>query len=112
MDIYSASSVSLLELRLTQIVLHIMLKRSKILGMSFLGRLLDGSGSLIEAVGKTLTSMWSVVKRTQVVYSMRSQCCCCSAAKLSLTLCYPMDCSTPGLPVVHFLLEFVQIHMH
>ena len=44
-----------------------MLKRSKILGMSFLGRLLDEGGSLIEAVGKTLTSMWSVIRRTQVV---------------------------------------------
>ena len=67
MDIYSASSVSLSELRLTQILLPIMLKRSKILGMRFLSRLLDGTGSLIEAVGKTLTSMWTVVKRIQVV---------------------------------------------
>ena len=29
-----------------------------------------------------------------------------------LTLCDPMDCSTPGLPVHYQLLEFTQIHFH
>ena len=38
--------------------------------------------------------------------------CCCSVAKLCLTLCDPMDCSTPGSPVLHCLLEFPQIHAH
>ena len=28
------------------------------------------------------------------------------------TLCDPMDCSIPGLPVVHCLLEFAQVHVH
>ena len=28
------------------------------------------------------------------------------------TLCNPMDCSTPGLPVHHQLLEFAQTHVH
>ena len=28
-------------------------------------------------------------------------CCCCSVAKLCPTLCDPMDCSTPGFPVLH-----------
>ena len=28
------------------------------------------------------------------------------------TLCDPMDCSTPSLPVHHQLLEFTQIHVH
>ena len=27
--------------------------------------------------------------------------CCCSVAKSCLTLCDPVDCSTPGLPVHH-----------
>ena len=27
-------------------------------------------------------------------------------------LCDPMDCSTPGFPVLHYLLEFVQTHAH
>ena len=28
------------------------------------------------------------------------------------TLCDPMDCSTPGLPVLHHLLEPAQTHVH
>ena len=34
---------------------------------------------------------------------------CCSVAKSCLTLCDPIDCSTPGLPVQHQLLEFTQL---
>ena len=30
----------------------------------------------------------------------------------SLTLCDPMDCSTPGFPVHHQLLELTQTHVH
>ena len=37
---------------------------------------------------------------------------CCSVSQLCPTLCNPMDCSTPGLPVPHYLLEFVQVHVH
>ena len=33
-----------------------------------------------------------------------------SVAQLCLTFCDPMDCSTPGLPVHHRLLEFTQAH--
>ena len=29
-----------------------------------------------------------------------------------LTLCDPMDCSKPGFPVLHYCLEFAQIHVH
>ena len=32
--------------------------------------------------------------------------CCCSVSKSSLTLCNPMNCSTPGFPVLHYLPEF------
>ena len=35
-----------------------------------------------------------------------------SVAQLCLALCDPMDCSTPGLPVHHQLLEFTQTHVH
>ena len=34
-----------------------------------------------------------------------------SVTQLCLTLCGPMDCSTPGLPVHHQLLEFTQTHV-
>ena len=33
-----------------------------------------------------------------------------SVIQSCLTLCDPMNCSTPGLPVHHQLLEFTQIH--
>ena len=36
----------------------------------------------------------------------------CSAAQSCLTLCDPMDHSTPGFPVLHCLPEFVQTHVH
>ena len=35
-----------------------------------------------------------------------------SVTQLCLTLCDPMNCSTPGLPVHHQLLEFTQTHLH
>ena len=35
-----------------------------------------------------------------------------SVTQLCLTLCNPMDCSTPGLPVHHQLPEFTQTHVH
>ena len=35
-----------------------------------------------------------------------------SVAQLCPTLCNPMNCSTPGLPVHHQLPEFTQTHVH
>ena len=35
-----------------------------------------------------------------------------SVAQLCLTLCDPMDCSTPGFPVHHQLRELAQTHVH
>ena len=35
-----------------------------------------------------------------------------SVAQLCLTLCNPMNCSTPGLPVHHQLPDFTQTHFH
>ena len=32
--------------------------------------------------------------------------CCCSVAKSCPTLCNPVDCGTPGFPVLHCLMEF------
>ena len=36
----------------------------------------------------------------------------CSVAKSCLMLCHPMNCSTPGFPVLHCLPEFAQTHVH
>ena len=34
--------------------------------------------------------------------------CCCFIAHLCPTLCDPMDCSTPGFPILHYLLELLK----
>ena len=42
-----------------------------------------------------------------------SSCCCCySATQLCPTLCDPMDESTPGFLVLHYLLKLAQIRLH
>ena len=51
------------------------------------------------------------MEKTRYRISVNS-CCCCSFAKSCQTLCDLMDCSTSGFPVLHYLLEFVQIHVH
>ena len=38
--------------------------------------------------------------------------CCCSVTNSSLTLCDPMDCSMAVSPVLHYLPEFAQTHVH
>ena len=38
--------------------------------------------------------------------------CCCSVPKLYPTLNDPMDCKTPGFPVLHYLPESAQTHVH
>ena len=38
-------------------------------------------------------------------------CCCSSVTESCLTLCDPMDCSTPGFPVLHHLPELAQTHV-
>ena len=37
---------------------------------------------------------------------------CCSVTKSCLTLCASMDCSIPPSSVLHYLLEFAQVHVH
>ena len=38
--------------------------------------------------------------------------CCCSVAHSCLTLCDPTNSSMPGFPVLHYLPEFAQTHVH
>ena len=37
---------------------------------------------------------------------------CCSVTQLYPTLCEPVDCSMPGFPVLLYLQEFAQVHVH
>ena len=46
------------------------------------------------------------------IYILLLGCCCCSVCKSRPTLCDPMDCSPPGLPVHHRLPELPQSHVH
>ena len=59
-----------------------------------------------------LTAMAHTVALEHLPLHLRRQCCCCSVAQSCLTLCDPMNCSTPSLPVPHHLPEFAQVHVH
>ena len=47
---------------------------------------------------------WEIVGPPSLIF--------CSVAQSCQTLCNPMDCSTPGFPVLHYLPELVQTHVH
>ena len=38
--------------------------------------------------------------------------CCHPFTQSCLTVCDPMDCSTPNFPVLHYLLQFTQTYVH
>ena len=52
------------------------------------------------------TLFWGAPKSLQMVSQFSS------VTQLCLTLCYPMNCSKPGLPVHHQLPEFTQTYVH
>ena len=52
-------------------------------------------------------SHWKfIIKATSL---MICHCCCCSAAQSCPTLCSPMDCSTPGFPILHHLQSLLKL---
>ena len=55
---------------------------------------------------------WYTCKAKNVGKNHDISTCCYSVAQLCPTLCDPMDCSTPGFPVLHHLLEFAHTHLH
>ena len=55
---------------------------------------------------------WLETKKETLDMELTIKWYCCSLAKSHPTLCDPMDCSMPGFPVLHYLLEFAQIHLH
>ena len=59
----------------------------------------------------TLTWLSDWITTLTLIFSLYSY-CCCLVAKVCLTLCDPMNCSTPGFPVLHYLLEFAQTYVH
>ena len=62
-------------------------------------------------------TFWGVVVIDKTGMSLKQVlmitfCYCCSVARSNLTLYDPMDCSTSGFPVLHYLLEFPRTHVH
>ena len=53
-------------------------------------------------------SRWKDIQYHQTFNSVQLS----SVTQLCPTLCNPMDCSTPALPVHHQLPEFTQTHVH
>ena len=60
------------------------------------------------------THMWNLkTKQMNKQKTNREQISgCCLVVQSCPTLCNPMDCSTPALPVPHHLLELAQVHVH
>ena len=56
----------------------------------------------------SLDISWNSITSTRFVRSVQFS----SLAQSCPTLCYPMNCSMPGLPVHHQLMEFTQTHVH
>ena len=54
-------------------------------------------------------SVWEAVSFLLKITSHRF---CCSVSQSCLILYDPMDCSKPGFPVLHHLLEFAHTHAH
>ena len=48
-------------------------------------------------------TLWTANLSTLLLLSVLNSCA---------TLCDPMDCSMPGFPVLHYLVEFAQTHVH
>ena len=65
-----------------------------------------GSCVLLPPCGMLLPSL------TLLVMCRSALICCCSVAHMCLTLRDPIDCSTPGFPVLHHFPEFAQTHFH
>ena len=61
-----------------------------------------------------LTITWSPCTLSITTLNTKYICvhCCCRVTESYPTLCDPMDCSTPSFPLLHYLPEFAQIHIH
>ena len=58
------------------------------------------------------TSLVPFLNLNFLIWKVDTNATCCSVAQSCPTLCDLMDCSTPGFPVLHCLLDFVQTHVY
>ena len=63
-------------------------------------------------VGKVMSLLFNMLSRFVITFLPRSSVQFSSVTQSCPTLCDPMNCSTPGLPVHHQLPEFTQTHVH
>ena len=64
-------------------------------------------------VQKSLTRLKLRCQQNFIYFrASKRECCCCSVTKSCPNLCDPMDCSILGFPVLHYLPEFAQTHVH
>ena len=59
-----------------------------------------------------LSHKFLVLMRICVYFDISCSVQLVSVTQLCLTLCDPMDCSSPGFPVHHHLLELAPTHVH
>ena len=64
------------------------------------------------ALGQGWLTHWTCSASICIVYLSYLDMQFSSVAQSCPTLCDPMDCSAPGFPVHHELLEFTQTHVH
>ena len=69
-------------------------------------------GKMSYSINGVGTPRWPSGKKYKGESLLHNICCCYSVAKSRPTLCNPMNCSTPGFPVLHYLWEFAQTHVH
>ena len=71
------------------------------------------TGELQEVFTERASSLWALSWGCfMLIRGFNSWLCCCSIVQWCLPLFDPMDCSTPGCPVLHHLWEFAQTHVH
>ena len=75
----------------------------------------EGKGACDEQIYTILYKIYNQEGPTVLhreLYSVSSSAQFSSVTQSCPTLCNPMNCSTPGLPVHHHLPEFTQTHAH
>ena len=76
----------------------------------------ESPGTLVKITSRPCSSVILIPKvwilRGNRIWERLCCCCCCSVSKSCLVLCDPVNCSTPGFSVLHYLLEIAQSQVH
>ena len=67
--------------------------------------------SLVLTIGQSYDEPRQHIKKRKHHFA-NSACFCCSVDKSYLTLCNPINYSTPAFLVLHYLPEFAEAHVH